>query len=64
MFGFRCQGCGEVRWSLLTPDPHAGLCPVCGEQMVEERRHPGRHAAASPDDDERRDAATAPVSSA
>ena len=44
MFGMRCEECGEVRWSILgRSDESTGSCPICGGEMVEERRHPGRH---------------------
>ena len=47
MYGWRCQDCGEVRWSILgrgKDEPRE--CPACGAPMVEERRHPGRRTAA------------------
>ena len=43
MFGLRCMECGEVRWTLFgRPTETDPTCPVCGAEMVEERRHPGR----------------------
>ena len=43
MFGMRCDDCGEVRWSFLGRFEEVDrTCPVCGAQMSEERRHPGR----------------------
>lgn len=58
MFGMRCDGCGEVRWSILgRPADKDVKCPACGEEMVPERRHPGHRAAAGePRGLERRDA--------
>lgn len=49
MFGWRCQACGEVRWSMIGHPVRSKtmVCPVCGAQMVEERRHPGRAGARS-----------------
>ena len=46
MIGWRCEECGEVRWSLLGRDKAEHKdCPACGAAMTEERRHPGRRAA-------------------
>jgi hypothetical protein len=42
MFGLRCDECGEVRWSLFGRFEEVDrTCPACGEQMRDERRHPG-----------------------
>lgn len=47
MFGLRCDGCGEVRWSILgRPTRDDVECPACGQRMVQERRRPGREARA------------------
>jgi uncharacterized paraquat-inducible protein A len=54
MFGSRCEECGEVRWSIFDRQQvQPAECPVCGAQMILERRHPGRRAGAQPA--ERRD---------
>jgi putative FmdB family regulatory protein len=46
MYGFRCDECGEVRWSILGRSEEKHIeCPACGAQMVEERRRPGRRAS-------------------
>jgi hypothetical protein len=58
MFGWRCEDCGEVRWSILGRDrDEPRECPACGAAMTEERRHPGRAGAPLPS--ERRDAPVA-----
>jgi hypothetical protein len=59
VFGMRCRDCGEVRWSILGRSESATDCPMCGGTMVEERRHPGRHARALK---ERRDEAVSVAS--
>jgi hypothetical protein len=56
MYGLRCEDCGEVRWSILGRATDGTACPACGAPMIEERRRPGRHAAPTPADAERRDA--------
>ncbi|MCW2967163.1 MAG: hypothetical protein JWM71_935 [Solirubrobacteraceae bacterium] len=57
MFGMRCEGCGEVRWSILGRATGAASCPACGAKMIEERRRPGSLASVTADPD-RRDAVT------
>jgi len=43
MQGLRCPSCGETRWHLL-PVKQASrqTCALCGDDMVPERRRPGR----------------------
>jgi uncharacterized Zn finger protein (UPF0148 family) len=57
MFGMRCEGCGEVRWSILGRATGTAKCPACGMAMIEERRRPGRLASVTADPD-RRDVVT------
>jgi hypothetical protein len=53
MYGMRCEGCGEVRWSILgRAEGKRVECPACGEAMVAERRRPGM---SGPERAERRD---------
>ena len=42
MEALRCPGCGETRWHILPVKLEAHVCAICGEQMVTERRRPGR----------------------
>ena len=44
----RCPACGETRWHLTgLPVERTTACAVCGEDVMPERRLPGRRASAS-----------------
>lgn len=53
----RCPACGETRWHLTgLPVERTTACALCGEDMVPERRLPGRRAqttSATPADERR-----------
>jgi DNA-directed RNA polymerase subunit RPC12/RpoP len=47
MQGTRCPSCGETRWHLTTITvARATECPVCGTEVLPERRMPGRSRVA------------------
>jgi hypothetical protein len=43
----RCDGCGNLRWSLRAKPGDAGpeRCEICGGALKPERRRPGRRFA-------------------
>lgn len=48
MQGTRCPSCGETRWQLTSFSlTRTKMCPVCGTEVLPERRMPGRHRSAT-----------------
>jgi hypothetical protein len=44
----RCPACGETRWHLTAlPVERATACALCGEDLMPERRLPGRRMTTS-----------------
>lgn len=61
MVATRCPACGETRWNLTgLPLERASACTMCGEELVTERRVPGRRFTGAPTDERREATSSTP----